>query len=240
MSRSLCFLALAAVLASANALPLSTPPIVEAAGNFADASPRHLQEEEKSKFGIMSLFKSRKGEKETPAKEKPAKEKYRRPSGASSFEPPSTDYASVRSFGGDNVMSAKYAKNFKQMVGWWCQKEGNKSKNLCKLHAAGTSSMEELQKQASLSESKEAAKSYCSEPGYRARIVCVQPWAQGAAGGKPPKPPKRFPILDRVSDVNDLEALAETAAKRGKAVAKLRAQLWNGSPKTKANGACEL
>ena len=230
MSRSLCFLALAAVLASANALPLSTPPIVEAAGNFADASPRHLQEEEKSKFSIMSLFKSRKGEKETPAKEKPAKEKYRRPSGASSFEPPSTDYASVRSFGGDNVMSAKYAKNFKQMVGWWCQKEENKSKNLCKLHAAGTSSMEELQKQASLSESKEAAKSYCSEPGYRARIVCVQPWAQGAAGGKPPKPPKRFPILDRVSDVNDLEAfLAETAAKpqarRGKAVAKLRAQL---------------
>ena len=63
MSRSLCFLALAAVLASANALPLSTPPIVEAAGNFADASPRHLQEEEKSKFSIMSLFKSRKGEK---------------------------------------------------------------------------------------------------------------------------------------------------------------------------------
>ena len=135
---------------------------------------------------FMSLFKSRKGEKETPAKEKPAKEKYRRPSGASSFEPPSTDYASVRSFGGDNVMSAKYAKNFKQMVGWWCEKEENKSKNLCKLHAAGTSSMEELQKQASLSESKEAAKSYCSEPGYRARIVCVQPWAQGAAGGKPP------------------------------------------------------
>ena len=59
-------------------------------------------------------------------------------------------------------MSAKYAKNFKQMVGWWCQKEENKSKNLCKLHAAGTSSMEELQKQASLSESKEAAKSYCA------------------------------------------------------------------------------
>jgi hypothetical protein len=211
LSRSLIFLAFAAVLLS---------PIVEAAGNSAEASARYLQEEEKSKFSIMSLFKSRKGEKEKPAKEKSAKEKYRKPLGASSFEPPSTDYASVRasvgSLGGDNVMSSKFAKNFKQMVGWWCQKEENKSKNLCKLHAVGTSSTEELQKQASLSESKEAANSYCSDPAYRARIVCVQPRAQGAAGGKPPKPPKKFPILDRVSDVNDLEALVETA----KAVAK--------------------
>jgi hypothetical protein len=238
MSRSLIFLAFAAVLASAKALPLSTAPIVEAAGNSAEASARYLQEEEKSKFSIMSLFKSRKGEKEKPAKEKSAKEKYRKPPGASSFEPPSTDYASMRasvgSLGGDNVMSAKFAKNFKQMVGWWCQKEENKSKNLCKLHAVGTSSMEELQKQASLSESKEAANSYCSDPTYRARIVCVQPRAQGAAGGKPPKPPKKFPTLDRVSDVNDLEALVETtktpvsksakAAAKAKAVAKLRAQ----------------
>ena len=233
MSRSLVFLAFAAVLLS---------PIVEAAGNSAEASARYLQEEEKSKFSIMSLFKSRKGEKEKPAKEKSAKEKYRKPPGASSFEPPSTDYASMRasvgSLGGDNVMSAKFAKNFKQMVGWWCQKEENKSKNLCKLHAVGTSSMEELQKQASLSESKEAANSYCSDPAYRAWIVCVQPRAQGAAGGKPPKPPKKFPILDRVSDVNDLEALVETAkastktpmsksakaAAKAKAVAKLRAQ----------------
>ena len=50
----------------------------------------------RSPSSALCLSSSHEKVKEKPAKEKSVKEKYRKPPGASSFEPPSTDYASMR------------------------------------------------------------------------------------------------------------------------------------------------